>query len=577
MGTIVLIIFVVLAGFAAWFVWYEFFREVADGPFVAENCPSAGAAGGPSEAENCHSAEDMRFMYGSIGGEARAGIPYWIAYVLPRAFHEKLPLQGNQARYPGSGGFAAFGLSWEQGKDMPVGFTNKTIGFARVGQNCAVCHTASYRTKIDQNPIFVPSGPAHTFNLEAFFRFTIDCAKDPRFNSSYLMEQIEQVRPKEMTWIERQIYRLVLIPQTKKALLDREKRFAWIYIHGLPRWPDWGRGRDDAMNLTKYFLTTSPLDADDTLGPTDMPSVWNIGKYKAMEKFTHRENSTQMNFAGDSYDANSVIIDSALGVLGGAPGSNKVFLQEKDWLYKYLSSYQAPKFRKVFPDVIDEKKAEAGKKVFADNCANCHWSDRTGLPAPPLDQIRTGTVIRVDEVINGQRLGTDTERIKSWNKDAAIRANDAVKAFDIERRGLVEANPTGYVAAFLDGIWLRAPYLHNGSVPTLRDLLKPVCPNPTVQCPEGRPIHFYRGYDLYDPVDGGFVSTKEQADRVDTRGFVAAKEKADLIDPRAWDELTRVGTYYDVQWRSNFNIGHEYGVKLPQADKDALIEYLKTL
>ena len=28
------------------------------------------------------------------------------------------------------------------------------------------------------------------------------------------------------------------------------------------------------MNLTKYFLTTSPLD--DTLGPTDMPSIWNI-------------------------------------------------------------------------------------------------------------------------------------------------------------------------------------------------------------------------------------------------------------------------------------------------------------
>ena len=43
------------------------------------------------------------------------------------------------------------------------------------------------------------------------------------------------------------------------------------------------------------------------------------------------------------------------------------------------------------------------------------------------------------------------------------------------------------------------------------------------------------------------------------------------------DEAKRVGTPYDVHWRSNGNQGHEFGVNLPQADKDALIEYLKTL
>src|ERR1051325_5042263 len=129
----------------------------------------------------------------------------------------------------------------------------------------------------------------------------------------------------DLSWTQKQIYRFVLIPLTRRALLERRDRFQWIYFHGMPKWPDWGRGRDDAMNLTKYFLTTSPVD--DTLGPTDMPSGWNIGKYGAMEKFTGR--STRMNFAGDSWDANSVIIDSALGLLGAAPGSNKVFLEEK--------------------------------------------------------------------------------------------------------------------------------------------------------------------------------------------------------------------------------------------------------
>ncbi len=69
----------------------------------------------------------------------------------------------------------------------------------------------------------------------------------------------------------------------------------------------------------------------------------------------------------------------------------------------------------------------------------------------------------------------------------------------IERKGLVEETLEGYNAVFLDGIWLRAPYLHNGSVPTLRDLLKPVAERPRL---------FWRGYDLYDPVNVGFFSRR---------------------------------------------------------------------
>ena len=46
----------------------------------------------------------------------------------------------------------------------------------------------------------------------------------------------------------------------------------------------------------------------------------------------------------------------------------------------------------------------------------------------------------------------------------------------------------GYAGMPLDGIWLRAPYLHNGSVPTLRALL----------FLDERPARFYRAYDVYD-------------------------------------------------------------------------------
>jgi hypothetical protein len=81
---------------------------------------------------------EMRFKYGSIGAENDAGVPYWIFYVLPRIFPEKLTQDGKII----PGGYAALGVPWEQGQELPVGFTKKTIGFPRVANNCAVCHTS---------------------------------------------------------------------------------------------------------------------------------------------------------------------------------------------------------------------------------------------------------------------------------------------------------------------------------------------------------------------------------------------------------------------------------------------------
>lgn len=471
-----LVIAIVIAG-GALFTWYKFFREEPQPDWV-------------------NATPEMRFKYGSIGAEHDAGIPYWIFYVMPRLFADKLP---------GPGGWASLGAAWEQGQELPVGFTKKTIGFPRVANNCAVCHTVSYRSNANENPTFVTAGPGHT-DVEAYFRFLVDAAKDPRFNADNLMREIKLVT--DLSLVDRLIYRFLLIPITKKRLLEREAQFKWIYR---PDFPDWGRGRDDAMNLTKYFMIKLPMD--DTFGPTDMPSIWNLKKYQPEKGHT-------LNWAGDSHDPYSVVIDSALGLLGAAPHDKQAFLGQIDWLIAYLKATEAPKY----PFPIDPTKAAKGKVAFDAHCASCHASEKTGTRLPL------------------EAVGTDRGRLDSWNKEAAVAANKVVREMGIERKGLVEETLNGYNAVFLDGIWLRAPYLHNGSVPTLRDLLKPAVERPKV---------FWRGYDLYDPNDVGFVS----------QGPAAQQH----------------GTRLDITSKSGSNQGHEFGVQLAPAEKDALLEYLKTL
>ena len=103
----------------------------------------------------------------------------------------------------------------------------------------------------------------------------------------------------------------------------------------------------------------------------------------------------------------------------------------------------------------------------------------------------------------------------------------------------------GYANSPLDGIWLRAPYLHNGSVPNLRELLEPA---------DTRTKLFYRGNDVYDPQNVGFVSN------------IAEQEGHKFFA-------------YDTAKRGNGNgghTGHVYGTDLPPEQKRALLEYLKT-
>src|SRR5262245_5940431 len=249
-----------------------------------------------------------------------------------------------------------------------------------------------------------------------------------------------------------------------------------------PHWPQWGKGRDDPMNLTKYFMTS--MAVDDTTGQADFPSIWNLKARKGEGRF--------LNWSCDTPAVRSVLIDSALG-LGAAPDeSNPLdglmwkwsrrdwFLRRMEALDAFLSEWPAPKY----PFPVDDGLAKVGEPIYARLCASCH---EPGAP-------RTNTLIPVAEI------RTDRERLDTWTKAAADEANRRVKEMGIVRPNMVKQE--GYQSPPLDGLWMRAPYLHNGSVPNLKEMLEPA---------SRRSATFVRGYDLYDPVDVGFVASGDAA------------------------------------------------------------------
>jgi hypothetical protein len=143
-----------------------------------------------------------------------------------------------------------------------------------------------------------------------------------------------------------------------------------------------------------------------------------------------------------------------------------------------------------------------------------------------------------------EEIDTDRYRLDSYTRDLALNQSMLYAGYGDERFSHFRKT-NGYANMPLDGLWLRAPYLHNGSVPTLRDLLERA---------ENRPVTFYRGNDLYDRERVGFVAD-------------------------AGSDGGRSFFLFDTRLAGNSNRGHEgraYGTELSAPEKRALIEYLKS-
>lgn len=453
-----------------------------------------------------------QFKYGSIGSEPGGSVlqtvggalpPYWVFKALPSVCRDRLP-----------GGYASLGLIVEQGHDLPIGVSRRhRTGVDHVGLNCAVCHTGTVRASATAEPRIVLGMPAQQLDLQRLVEFVLDCTLDNRLTTEAVVGRLPRRGGPSLA--ERTLLRFGLVDRLKAQTLELRNRIAPILGDQVPRW---GRGRVDTFNPYKAIQFNWRLDqvpVSERIGASDFPSLWNQRPREGMH----------LHWDGDNDSVDERNLSAGLGA-GITPVTvdHAGLARVRQWIW----TLPPP----AYPFATDRALAVRGAVVYHQQCAACHADHR----------FREGIVAggRVGQVEPIGRIGTDRYRLDSYTPTFA--ANQYSLFPESPYRFTHFRKTDGYANQPLDGIWARAPYLHNGSVPTLRDLLEP---------PDRRPVSFYRGYDVYDQASGGFVSD-----------LAAAEGRTFFL--------------YDTTVPGNGNGGHVYGTTLSDEDKRALVEYLKT-
>jgi hypothetical protein len=255
---------------------------------------------------------------------------------------------------------------------------------------------------------------------------------------------------------------------------------------------------------------------------TDILSTWR----QAEHRFAQIDGTVKSPFYRN--------IAAILAIVGDPRVVN---FENADKTAQFLSNLPPP----PYPFEVDMERARRGRRLFRAHCAYCHRPDNTIVYKPH------GTI---EQALRWpDRIGTDPNRAQVLNKEAlelfaryfresvpsdfSIKDDSGRTQFPsrlsdddilIDR---TEAEQQGYVADALDGLWARAPYLHNGSVPTARQLL----------VPEARPAKFLRGSISYD------------RDHLGWRWDIKESDELRQLDPQV--------VTFDTTWDAASNIGHD--------------------
>lgn len=473
--------------------------------------------------------------------------------------------------------------------NLPVGLTfhrDAASGEAMLDITCAACHTGQLEYR--GTSIRIDGGPG---------RHALAATQMGQFAATLMLSmQATATNPFAFDRFAREVLG-TRYPDDKATLRDRLgtviDAFTIEAYHGLAKglYPvAEGWGRIDALDHIANTVFGDDLDPDNYKvgnAPVSLPHLWDIWKFD----WVQWNGSVGQPMARNVGEA--IGVKARLALLG-ADGralppdqmyDSSVLIPELHCIETTLWKLRPPPWDATLLPPVDPTKAARGRTLFADHCRHCHGprvyaQDKQVTPGKPVEWEMT--------IVPTTEIGTDplvADNFADYRYDASaldpgdpsldvIDAGPAlsiVTAKVIERQYAqleltplqrwaydgfgrqIETRPTrGYKARPLHGIWATAPYLHNGSVPTVYDLLLPE---------EQRPRAFHTGAVEFDPVRLGLARGKAPASAF----------------------------RFDTTIPGNRNVGHQFrddgvnrgdgviGPALSDDDRFAIIEYLKVM
>lgn len=475
------------------------------------------------------------FLHGSMGTEV---VPEGVLRAFIKAYPDLFPTSD----------LSHLGLIPDSRFGWPVGISRKNVrhlgGLPAIGINCASCHVTQITSTSEAEPGRILGATSH-FDVEAFFGSilaatfrssdpanmkTLLCiylnAEPKAFDGAWRNQQdriaavmkddplgAKDVDPGELHKIDSAEVQqsfdtdIDLAARSHSMLKLFHNMRAALHVPDQPPEkapPSSGPGRNDAFGL----LAASLLHAPQPYSPIKFGLVWNVDR----RTWVHWDGNTK-----------SPISRNLLASLGlGAPLHAKH--ADLEFATVKRQTDLSEKIRPPrYPFKIDNASAKRGASLFATNCNSCHGG-------PESDQ----RLYSVSEV------GTDPHRAEMFTQALADGFNKFLA--ELETEGYHPPKEFGvrstgkYFAPTLNGVWARSPYLHNGSVRTMEELLTQ---------PAERAKKFHRGSHVFDEKSMGYT---------DSGAYV-----------------------FDTTTSGNCDSGHDYGTKLSASERRDLIEYLKTL
>ncbi len=450
--------------------------------------------------------------------------------------------------------------NWDAGAGPPPRFDEAPLGMTRgmihglvpgpgleVRNNgCVTCHSSVLYDATGLPTRIAWIGlPSVSIDLEGYAAAVYAGLKLGMRDERAFVKTMERVHPR-MSWGERFTYRHFVLPRLRRDLpvIVTARDRALAFHNGGP-----GVTNGVAALKLQLALISNRTYAPQEMALTSIPdlsdrafrtSVLYDGTYvvRGRERFrvVKREEATPER----AEDLADIIAFFTMGTAGNDAKSAERAIPRIREVMRWLARYRPP----PYPGPLAESLAARGREVFASRCARCHGQYEETAGRPRLIEYP-------NRLVRQAFIGTDSVRwaavdstVLRWQ--AAHPAHPFVRHVDAARTG-------GYVPPILNGLWATAPYLHNGSVPTLWHLMHPA----------ERPARFEVGGHRLDYARVGIA--------LEPDGSGVWRHPAGY-PPRSGSVV------YDATLPGRSNRGHEIPFNdMSEDEKSAVLEYLKRL